>query len=131
MREAQRRWRVRMLTLHAAMLAAPVVLLSLNLSPLLGTCLVRRTIGIPCPACGVTRAADALLRGRPVESVHHHPAGPLVVLALLFLVAYFLFVLAFDRNTRIEWRREVRLYTWCDVSVLAALIVGWLIKTTA
>jgi uncharacterized membrane protein HdeD (DUF308 family) len=36
-------------------------------------CLVKGFIGLPCPACGITRAILALLRGNLRESLHFYP----------------------------------------------------------
>jgi hypothetical protein len=48
------------------------------------TCLLKLTSGVPCPACGFTRAALALVRGRVRESIALHPmALPSVVLAVI------------------------------------------------
>lgn len=49
----------------------------------LGTiCVVQATLGVPCPACGSTRAFFALLKGHIVEALYWHP---LIFLSLLIL----------------------------------------------
>jgi len=45
-------------------------------------CFFQSFFGIPCPGCGSTRAAVALLRGRFTEAIAFHPLIPLS-LALL------------------------------------------------
>lgn len=50
-------------------------------------CLIRGTIGIPCPGCGITRAYDALLHGHILEAFHYHPLfllPPIIIFILLF-----------------------------------------------
>jgi hypothetical protein len=47
-------------------------------------CLFRSLTGLSCPTCGGTRAAQALLAGRPLEAFLHNPA---LVLAGGLLVA--------------------------------------------
>jgi hypothetical protein len=41
-------------------------------------CLLRRTTGIDCPGCGMTRAFSSLARGDVGEAVAFHPLAPLV-----------------------------------------------------
>lgn len=36
-------------------------------------CLFRTFTGLPCPGCGLTAAARALLRGEVAQSLHYHP----------------------------------------------------------
>lgn len=47
------------------------------------TCIVRLTVGQPCPACGLTRAALSLLRLDFAAATHWHPlALPLTLAAV-------------------------------------------------
>jgi len=41
-------------------------------------CLFRRLTGIPCPSCGLTRAAALIARGEFARSLAVHPALPLL-----------------------------------------------------
>jgi hypothetical protein len=41
-------------------------------------CALRAATGVPCPTCGLTRAAASLLRGRWHEAVSLHPLIPLL-----------------------------------------------------
>lgn len=43
-------------------------------------CAVKRTTGLPCPGCGLTRSWVSALDGDAVASVLHHPLGWLVLL---------------------------------------------------
>jgi hypothetical protein len=52
---------------------------------LLPTCLLRAATGVPCPTCGGTRAAAALLSGHLTDAFAFNP---LLVLAFLGIVAY-------------------------------------------
>lgn len=46
-------------------------------------CPTRRMLGIPCPACGLTRSVAALARGEARESIRYHPLGIPVALAVI------------------------------------------------
>lgn len=45
-------------------------------------CLFRRTTGVPCPSCGLTRATAHLLHGDLVGALRLHPLAPLVLAVL-------------------------------------------------
>lgn len=55
---------------------AAFVLLSASDVPLCPVAIVAR---VPCPGCGLTRAAGALIRGHVREAVQLHPLSPIVV----------------------------------------------------
>ncbi|MFC4263929.1 DUF2752 domain-containing protein [Ferruginibacter yonginensis] len=50
-------------------------------------CLVKSTIGVACPSCGLQRSAIALLQGQWWQSVQYYPALiPIIVWLLLVVV---------------------------------------------
>ena len=64
--------------------AVPALLIATFLSALpFTTCILRLSLGLPCPACGLTRAALALARLDLAEATFFHPlAIPLALLTL-------------------------------------------------
>jgi Protein of unknown function (DUF2752) len=94
----------------AAMLGLAVVWPHLPVHPPLA-CPLRSITGIPCPLCGMTRAVVALVHGHVVESLRFNPAGILVVVFALALVAG----LRLDR---------IRVPIWV-VSAAAAVLWAW------
>lgn len=52
-----------------------------------GKCLMKHTLGIPCPSCGTTRSVNSLLEGDIIAAWQWNPFG--------FIVAAFMFVLPF------------------------------------
>ncbi|MBS6476040.1 MAG: DUF2752 domain-containing protein [Clostridiales bacterium] len=77
----------RLLLLHIAVaLGVSVYMLVMTFSGI--HCPIRAITGIPCPTCGFTRAALALLQGDIMRSLHIHPMLlPVVVSCLLFFHA--------------------------------------------
>lgn len=76
----------RQLAVLWAVLAAAVVALKplwLKLAPALPVCAFRSITGIPCPTCGTTHAAVALLHGRILEGFSDNPLAALAMLAFL------------------------------------------------
>lgn len=58
-------------------------------------CAARILFGIPCPGCGLTRAAVLLVKGHFLESFRMHPLLPAVIIG----VGYYLFLTYFtDRS---------------------------------
>jgi Protein of unknown function (DUF2752) len=68
------------------MLGIAIVWPSLPVHPPLA-CPLRTITGIPCPLCGMTRAVVAAMHGHLLESLRFNPAGLLVVLVAIALVA--------------------------------------------
>lgn len=94
----------------------------LALAPVLPACPMRTFTGIPCPTCGTTRAAVALLHGDLATALH---ANPLAALAGVGFVVGGLVALAWAwargplpaLPTRLPW--SVR------AAVLALLVANW------
>lgn len=112
----QRRWRVRMLVLHGAMLVGPAALWLMHRYlgvKALGVCLFNRALGVDCPACGITHSVSALLRGRIEESFFIHPAGAAITGIVALMASYLLIVLLTGQKGA-AWPKEVRTYSALD-----------------
>ena len=48
-------------------------------------CFLKTVTGFPCPACGTTRAVDALLQGQVLEAIQWNPFG--LPVAIIMIVA--------------------------------------------
>lgn len=84
-------------------------------------CLYRRATGMPCPGCGMTRAAVALAHGELSMAVRAHPLAPL--LALEALVGWVLWgAWALGRLGPAPARRVETVALWH----LALLVAVWL-----
>ena len=97
-----------------AVLLAPVVP---ALAPWLPACPLKRLTGIPCPGCGATRAALALVRGEPAHAFSHYPLWALVWVGLVAggLVAG----LWVATGRRLPWPRSPR-WLWLGAALLLA-----------
>lgn len=52
-------------------------------------CLLRHTVGLPCPLCGLTRGVALCVRGHPIEASRFNPlAGPVLLVALALAVKW-------------------------------------------
>ena len=94
----------------AAMLGLAVAWPRLPLHPP-GACPLRSITGIPCPLCGMTRAVVAATHGHLLDSLRFNPAGILVVILAVALLA----------GRRLD---RARVPPWLFVS-LAALLWAW------
>lgn len=52
-----------------------VIYVALKINSMITTsiCFIRGITGIPCPACGITRAYSSLLKGQILQAVYFHP----------------------------------------------------------
>jgi hypothetical protein len=62
-------------------------------------CWIKATTGMPCPACGTTRAADALMHGRLVEAILINPLGFPVMMIMMASPAWILADLLRSNNS--------------------------------
>ncbi len=84
-----------------------------------GVCWIRLTFGIPCPACGITRAFALLIKGDFAGAWQMHA----MIFPVIFGVFLFLFCKYFLENSRKIWRRYVIM-----VCIVAILYYGWRMK---
>ena len=92
----------------------------------LGECGFKQKYSLPCPTCGMTTAALALVEGRFFESFYIQPAGAvicclLVVVAFLALPVavfgvYFRFLKTFITEVKIRY---------VIITILAIVVCGW------
>jgi hypothetical protein len=83
------------------------------------TCVLRLALGIPCPACGLTRAAIAAAKLDLGASTHWHPLSVPLIAAVGLTAA-----LAFFAGDT-TWRRWVPLVTG---AAGVALVVVWVLR---
>jgi hypothetical protein len=106
-------------------LGAGVVHVALATTPLQGwRCPFFQATGIPCPGCGLGRAAVLLLRGHFRDSLHMH-AFAIPALAMLLVLGLGLLPGTMGANTRtgVRWVEE---RTWLVQGLLAALLIYWI-----
>jgi hypothetical protein len=74
-------------------------------------CPFRTLTGLPCPLCGMTRAVVAAVHGHLLESLRFNPAGVLVVVLAIALLA----------GLRVD---RVRIPPW-SIAVFGVLLWAW------
>lgn len=85
------------------------------------TCMFKRLTGHPCPTCGATRGALALLAGHPWRAFLWNP---LLMTAGLLVAAWFAFRAATGLAPRFEWTRKERTLALCGLA--AAVLANWI-----
>ena len=91
----------------------------------LPTLCVTRSLGLPCPTCGMTRSVIALAAGDIAASLHHHRLGWLVLGLILTQIPYRGYRLAFP--TRPHPRLE-RAGVWTAVAAAVAVAADWFVR---
>jgi hypothetical protein len=68
-------------------------------------CTFRRTTGLPCPGCGLTRSLTEIIHGHIASGFEYHPLGLLTLIYLTLQAAY--------RSLWLTWPRlRSRLQSW-------------------
>lgn len=88
-------------------------------------CAFAATFHIPCPACGSTRAALALLRGDPLGAMRFNPAAPFIVATLAVLMVRGVWLMAADGN--VQRLGEGLVGTWTLRLLVAFLVLEVLV----
>ena len=88
-------------------------------------CLLRRTTGLPCPTCGMTRSFCAMGRGDLGDAFRNHPLGPVLYALLAFVMGRS--AVAAVRGRRL-FARPARLLLWTVPALLAAAVVVWVVR---
>lgn len=93
------------------------------IAPLLGSCTFRNLAGIPCPSCGTTRTALALLDFDIGSALAVNPLGTLVAVAFIIggglALIWVLFrgpILTFE----LSWSR------WWTGAVVGVVLINWM-----
>ncbi len=96
-------------------------------NPIPLACAFRRSTGLPCPTCGLTRSIVLALHGNVAAAWHVMPAGPILVLgALSFALAslgYAALAPGWRRASRVSARRWM---ARAGLAYGAAAVVLWL-----
>lgn len=89
--------------------------------------------GLPCPGCGLTRSAVALLHGDPSASVFYHPLGAPLVIAAVAIGVVDAWVWWRGRRpgetpAPAYWLPERLMRTPAPWVAVGALVVVWLVR---
>jgi hypothetical protein len=83
------------------------------------TCLLRLFAGIPCPACGLTRAGLSILNGDISRATEWHPLSPLLV--IVFIASVCVALLGSDAT----WQKFARIASFGSA---IALVGVWVLR---
>ncbi len=118
------RARARGLAGPAFLVAAAVALLAWPGAP--AFCPTRVVLHIPCPTCGMTRAARLAFAGHFADATHVHPLW-FVVLPLV-AVGFALEVVGYARTGRWGAAADRRAFRFVVTATFAALLALWLAR---
>ncbi len=94
----------------------------LALAPFVPACPFRAITGIPCPTCGTTHAAVALLHGRLGQALALNPLATLAAVA--FLAGGLIAPLWATARLPVP-ELPTPLPRWARIGIVAALLAGW------
>ncbi len=93
------------------------------IAPHLGSCTFRNLTGIPCPSCGTTRTALALLNFEFSSALAVNPLGTLVAVAFILgggLALIWVLLRGPIPTFNLSWSR------WWTASVVGVILINWM-----
>jgi hypothetical protein len=90
-------------------------------------CQLLHVTGYPCPGCGLSRAAVALLRGEWNLSLTLHAFAP-ILLPFLALAGIASFLPQRYRQKLICVIEQIEKRTWLSVILLVAMVIYWIVR---
>lgn len=85
-------------------------------------CPFRTATGVPCPGCGMTRMADAVVHGRIADAATHDPAGVAILVGLLLLAATYVVQVLVRKEDPPAWMGS----RWVIVGFVALGVAHWI-----
>ena len=108
--------------LFVGLVAVLVMPAALHLLP---GCVFKAATGVPCVACGGTRAAVALAHGQPLHALGWNPLAAAALLGLALYVPYAWFVVSGAmRPLRTGWLSPP-MPVWLRWVIITALLANW------
>jgi hypothetical protein len=90
-------------------------------------CQLRRTLGLPCPGCGLTRSFISLAHGDLSAAVQFNPAGPMLFALLAFQIPYRSWQIARLRAGKNEW--SLGAWSYLPLWLIFAVLLGqWVFR---
>jgi hypothetical protein len=81
-------------------------------------CIMKKTIGVPCPSCGSTRSMLSLLQGNFMEAVLWNPFGLLIFGGLVIVPIWVLYDVANSKRTLLSTYQKFEI-------IVQRKIVAW------
>ncbi len=78
-------------------------------------CVFRNVTGLPCPTCGSSRAAIAVVQGRPLDAIVFNP---FVTIAGALAIAWLTVRVGFGRRIEIDLASRQRRLVWVVIGAL-------------
>jgi hypothetical protein len=91
------------------------------------SCPILAATGIPCPGCGITRAMIQLLHGDIALSLQTHVFAPILLLALVFMLAA-IFLPEKHRLLMITAFKNMETHYGLTSYLMSALMLYWCIR---
>jgi hypothetical protein len=90
-------------------------------------CPILAATGVPCPGCGITRATIQLLHGDMALSLQTHVFAPILLLALVFMLAA-IFLPEKNRLSMIAAFKDMETHYGLTSYLMSALMLYWCIR---
>lgn len=97
-------------------------------APLPELCTFRRTVGLDCPGCGLTRCFISLAHGRLGDAWSYNPVGIMFFLIVAFQVPYRTIQIWRVRRGLTEFSLH-RIGQWSLLGIAALLLLQWVVRT--
>jgi hypothetical protein len=94
-----------------------------------GVCMIRQTIGVPCPSCGTTRSVLSLISGDILQALRLNPFGFVVLTIMVVAPVWILTDLLRRKDTLFGFyqKAEARLrIPGVAIPLVTLVVINWI-----
>ena len=88
-------------------------------------CFAKRSFGITCPGCGLTRSTISMTRGNVIEAFHYNPMGPIIFTLIVAQLPFRIWAISRMRRGQ---TCDFPFANGLAVIVVTGLILQWIIR---
>ena len=104
-------------------------LITINKQHELSLCIIKNSIGIPCPSCGSTRAIQLIFQNKWIDSLAMNPFGIVVAVLMIVIPTWIFFDVVFKKETFFKWYKKMEVIIrkpWLASILILVVLLNWI-----